>query len=379
MTTLVADRIVVRILSAPLDAPIPMSFSRLTSRNMCLVEVHAGGLMGVGESWINYPSWAATERMATLLEGVAPHLLGTDVTDPPAVLDQLVTTMSGVGRQWGARGPIWQAISAIDLALWDLHGRVAGVPTADLLGSTRVAAPVYASGVGPTDVPQLCARAQERGITAVKAKVGFGDEIDRKTIATIRAHAPELHIFADANCAWSPAEAQRQARILADEGVEWLEEPIIDGGISDLGSLHGATGMPMAAGENCYGLAELTALASVPGLLHLQPDPAKSGGISVASRLAEQLPETGAQLSPHWYAGAIGLRAALALATAYRAGGWIELDVRDNPLREDLVADGFPLDDDGRMLASSAPGLVSDLDYERVMAKQVAVDERSTS
>src|SRR5699024_1740487 len=133
MTALVADRIVVRVLSAPLKEPIPMSFSRLTSRNMCLVEVHAGGMVGIGESWINYPQWAATERTATLLEGVAPHVLGTEVSDPHAVLDRITHAMAGVGRQWGARGPIWQAISAVDLALWDLRGRIEGVPTARLL------------------------------------------------------------------------------------------------------------------------------------------------------------------------------------------------------------------------------------------------------
>lgn len=379
MTALVADRIVVRVLSAPLKEPIPMSFSRLTSRNMCLVEVHAGGMVGIGESWINYPQWAATERTATLLEGVAPHVLGTEVSDPHAVLDHIKHAMAGVGRQWGARGPIWQAISAVDLALWDLRGRIAGVPTGRLLGSARAAAPVYASGVGPTDVPPLCERALERGITAVKAKVGFGDDTDRRTIATIRSHAPDVHIFADANCAWTPPEAERQALILADEGVEWLEEPITDAHPDDLARLYERTEMPLAAGENCYGLAELTALTDVSGLAHLQPDPAKSGGISVAGRLAEQLSDTGPRLSPHWYAGAIGLRASLALAAAYEAGGWIELDVRENPLRDTLVTDGFPLDDQGRMLISSAPGLVGDLDHDRVAAHQVAVAERSTS
>ncbi|WP_148239285.1 mandelate racemase/muconate lactonizing enzyme family protein [Ruania zhangjianzhongii] len=377
MTGLLAERVVVRILAAPLAEPIPMSFSRLTERRMCLVEVHAGGEVGYGESWINYPEWAATERMATLLEGVAPVLLGTDVSDPADVLDRLVARLSGVGRQWGARGPIWQAISAVDLALWDLRGRLAGLPVGELLGQVRPSAPVYASGVGPTDVPQLCALAVERGIRAVKAKVGFGDETDRATIAAIRKHAPGARVFADANCAWAPAEAAQQTLILADEGIEWLEEPLLDPGRDALEQLHLSTGMPLAAGENCYGLNELTALAHVPGVDQVQPDPAKSGGITVATRLAAALVGTRSRLSPHWYAGAIGLRASLALATSQRSAEWVELDVRSNPLRDTLVGDGFRLDESGQILAARAPGLVGDLDHDRVAALQIATADRS--
>lgn len=379
MTGLIAERVVVRILATPLAEPIPMSFSRLTERRMCLVEVHAGDTVGYGESWINYPAWAASERIATLLDGVAPVLLGTDVSVPGDVLDRLTVALSGVGRQWGAHGPIWQAISAVDLALWDLRGRLAGLPVGELLGQVRSAAPVYASGVGPTDVPELCALVVERGIRAVKAKVGFGDETDRATIAAIRRNAPEARVFADANCAWTPAEAARQARILAAEGVEWLEEPLADPSLDELERLYTSTGMALAAGENCYGLDELTALAGVPGLAHVQPDPAKSGGITTASRLASRLAGTGCRLSPHWYAGAIGLRASLVLATTQRSAEWVELDVRSNPLRDTLVADGFCLDDSGQLIASRTPGLVGDLDHDRVAALQIATADRSAS
>lgn len=377
MTGPIAERVVVRILAAPLDEPIPMSFSRLTERRMCLVEVHAGDEIGYGESWINYPEWAATERMATVIDGVAPVLLGTDVSDPAEVLDRLVAALAGVARQWGARGPIWQAISAVDLALWDLRGRWAGRPTGELLGQVRPAAPVYASGVGPTDVAELCELAVGWGIRAVKAKVGFGDETDRATIAAIRRHAPDARVFADANCAWSPAEAARQAQILTGEGVEWLEEPLAAPTAEALARLHERTGMPLAAGENCYGVDELAALAAVPGLVQVQPDPAKSGGITVASRLAARLAGTGCRLSPHWYAGAIGLRASLVLATAHESAEWIELDVRANPLRDTLVRDGFPLDESGQLFAPRAPGLVGDLDHDRVAGLQIATADRS--
>jgi len=378
VTALIAERMVVRMLEAAVDEPVPMSFSSLTARRMCLVEVHAGGAVGVGESWVNYPAWAPAERMATLLDGVAPLVLGSDVSDPAAVLIRLDGALHGLARQWGARGPIWQAMSAVDLALWDLRGRLEHKPVGELLGSARRSAPVYASGVGPSQVERLCERAIRLGITAVKAKVGFGDEIDRSTISAIRAAGPHLRVFADANCAWTPEEAARQAATLRDEGVEWLEEPLASPSRASLEELHERTGMALAAGENVYGLDDLDELAHIAGLSLVQPDPAKSGGITTVADLIDRVPE-GCRVSPHWYAGAIGLRASLALVTAFDCAAWLELDLRTNSLRDDLLTEGFGLDADGRMPASRVPGLVADLDHERVLAFQVTVDERTAA
>lgn len=376
MTTLPIERVVVRVLECPLEEHVPMSFSQLRARRTFLVEVHAGGSVGSGESWINYPDWGAAERLATLLDGVAPLVLGQDAEDPGALLDRLDAALAGVGRQWGAPGPIWQAISGIDIALWDLRGRRAGEPTAQLLGRRRASVPVYASGVGPTRVHELTERALELGLTAVKAKVGFGEETDRGTIEAVREVAPDVHLFADANQAWSLAEATENARRLQDQGVELLEEPIRGDAPCDLAALHEATGIPLAGGENVYGLAGFMELARTPGLAHVQPDLAKSGGLTIARRLAERLGGTGCVISPHWYAGAIGLRASTTLASTIDDAGWIELDVRANPLRDELTTGGFPLRE-GRILAPTALGLVGDLDPDAVRRFQVHTDERS--
>ncbi|WP_283257983.1 mandelate racemase/muconate lactonizing enzyme family protein [Brachybacterium kimchii] len=352
-----------------------MSFSQLSARRTFLVEVHAGGAIGIGESWINYPNWGATERLATLLEGVAPLALGRDAEDPGDVLDTLITALDGVGRQWGARGPIWQAISGLDIALWDLKGRLAGVPLAALIGPRRESVPAYASGVGPTKVRELTERAAEMGLGAVKTKVGFGADTDRATIAAVRETAPDMRVFADANQAWTFEEAVENATWLRDAGVEWLEEPVSGDSPQDLVALHEATDMPLSGGENVYGLENLVRYAGTEGLIHVQPDVAKSGGLTIPLRLAERLPGTGCALSPHWYAGAIGLRASITLATTVEQAGWIELDVRDNPLRDALVTDGFPLSD-GAISLPSAHGLVGDLDPDAVDRFQVQTDER---
>ncbi|MDN5653481.1 MAG: mandelate racemase/muconate lactonizing enzyme family protein [Kocuria sp.] len=378
MSSLPIERIVARVLETPLEEHVPMSFSQLNARRTFLIEVHAGGVVGIGESWINYPEWAATERMATLLEWVAPLPLGRDALDPGSLLDSLVTALGGVGRQWGAHGPIWQAISGIDIALWDLRGRLAGTSTAQTLGVVRDRVPVYASGVGPTKVHELTERALEMGLTAVKTKVGFGQETDRATIAAVRETAPDITIFADANQAWTLEEAVSNTTWLQDQGVEWLEEPVSGDDTRDLAMLHEATGMPLTSGENVYGLDNLVRLSTSEGVVYAQPDVAKSGGLTVLLRLDEQLDDTGCGLSPHWYSGAIGLRASLTLATTVAHPGWIELDVRTNPLRDDLLSGGFPLRE-GAALAPNALGLVGDIDAEAVNRFQVHSEERSIS
>lgn len=92
-----AERLRVRILDAPLDDSVPMSFGRLVRRQVCVVEIDARGLTGVGESWINYPAWASHERVATLREVWRP-LLGQDVTDPECVQQTLARQLVPVGR-----------------------------------------------------------------------------------------------------------------------------------------------------------------------------------------------------------------------------------------------------------------------------------------
>jgi L-alanine-DL-glutamate epimerase-like enolase superfamily enzyme len=246
-----------------------------------------------------------------------------------------------------------------------------------MLGAARRTAPVYASGVGPTRVRELSERAVELGIGAVKAKVGFGEETDRATIAAIRAASPQLQIFADANQAWDLDEATDQAHWLRAEGVGWLEEPVRGDAPDALSRLHERTGMPIATGENVYGLDALQRLATTPGLAHIQPDPGKSGGLTVLSSLGARLGDH-CKLSPHWYAGAVGLRAAATLATALPNSGWVELDVRPNPLRDALVTDGFPIKD-GRLHAPTATGLVGDLDPDRVAEFQTQTAERRSA
>ncbi|MFV2178845.1 mandelate racemase/muconate lactonizing enzyme family protein [Actinomadura sp. LOL_016] len=356
--TLTIDAMSVRVLSAPLRERVPMSFSALTARRSVLVTVHAGGLSGSGESWVNYPDWGWRERRATL-DGLRPLVLGADASDPARLMDDLARRLHGVARQWGAPGPLWQALSGIDMACWDLLGRARGRSVSALLAGGRATAshvPAYGSGVGPTDVARLTVRALELGLRAVKIKVGFGEDTDLATVRDVRAASAGtgLEIFADANQAWDPETARRMCALLADHGVAWFEEPLAGDRHDELVALAESTGLPLAGGENVYGAPAYAERVAAPAFAHIQPDPSKTAGISLSDAIG-RMPGT-ARLSPHCYGGAPTLAASAHLVAAAERPGWVELDLRENPLRTDIAA-GPALADGGRLPVPDGPGL----------------------
>ncbi len=376
---LTAERLRVTVLSAPLDEDVPMSFGSLADRRMCLVEVHAGGLVGLGESWINYPAWAARERLATLCDGIAPLLLGRDVSDPALVQEALACRLLPVGRQWGAPGPIWQAISAVDLALWDLRGKVASQSVAQLLdgGATNHSVAAYASGVGPTDVERLCESALAQGMKAVKAKIGFGAEKDETTLRDARSVLGDAYdLFADANQAWDLREASAMCQVMAPYAVAWLEEPLAGDDLDELEKLSAETSIPLATGENVYGRPAFDRYVGSQAIQTIQPDLAKCGGLTMGAHVTERAARSNTSVAPHCYGGAVGIAASLQLAAASPSVQWVELDVRHNPLRSELLTSPLRLDD-GALVVPSGVGLGIELDDDVVGRYRTHVEERT--
>lgn len=323
------------------DTPLQVSFGSLDVRRMCLLEIHADGLVGRGESWINWPSWSVVERVATFHEGVFPLLDDADALDREALLSNVIGTLLPLGRQWGAEGPIWQAVSALDVALWDLQAQVAQTSIASLLSPAPAAdVPVYASGVGPTDVTLLLERALEAGFQAAKLKIGFGRERDEATLTEARGVVgDDFTLFADANRAWSLDDAAEMVKVLADYGVSWCEEPLEHDAPAQLGRLYELSGMPLTLGENVYGARSAAEYIAQPGVVHFQPDLSKTGGITMMREFAELTDGTQCRLTPHSYGSALSVVATAECSASLSQLGWVELDVRDNPFRTDIVRD----------------------------------------
>lgn len=352
------------ILAAPLDAPIRMAHGTMRERTTALVEIETDeGLTGLGESWTNFPAWAPVERRATLERGVRPLLLGQDPLDRLGCWRKLTDALVPLGRQWGAIGPVMQALSGVDIALWDLSGKAHGLPVAELLGAHgRVELPCYATGVGPTAAVAQAGRAVEAGFRAVKVKLGFDPETDRRNIQEVRrATGEDVVLLADANQAWDRQRALEMARFLADHDVRWLEEPVPCTDPDLVAEVARLSPVPVAIGENLYGREAFLRFFQARALGIAQPDVTKTGGISEARVIADLAEAWGVPVAPHFYGAAVGMAATLHLFAALRGGLWVEWDINPNPLRDALTTGRWEMRD-GHVRLPDGPGLGIDLD-----------------
>ena len=211
----------------PLSTPVITSFGRMLDRPAVFIRVEDDdGYVGWGEAWANFPSTGAEHRARLVNEVLAPTITGFVANQPLDVLEALTQRTSVLALQCGEPGPFAQAIAGIDLAVWDLHARRRHLPLWRLLGGNGHRIPVYASGINPAGSRQMAEAALSRGHRALKLKVGFDLAADRANLASLRQLIGDGMLAADANQAWSLAQALETAPHLAEFGLAWLEEPI---------------------------------------------------------------------------------------------------------------------------------------------------------
>jgi len=244
------------------------------------------GVEGVGYTYTVGRVGAAV--YALIARGLEPLLLGHDETRIEALWQQMWWALHYGGRG----GPVALAISAVDIALWDLKARRAGLPLWRLLGGFDPAVPCYAGGID-LDFPldQLLRQTDDnlaRGFRAIKMKVGrprLSEDVER--VRAMRAHLGEdFPLMVDANMRWSPDQAIRAARSLADTGLVWLEEPTIPDDIDGHARIVREGGLPIAAGENLHTLYEFKQLIAAGGVTYPEPDVTNCGGITVFMKIA---------------------------------------------------------------------------------------------
>ena len=372
------DRLRLSVLEEPLAEPVPMSLGLLGVRHSLVVEVAVEGQWGVGETWVNHPDWAWQERLLTFRHGLAPLLDGRGFDDPRVLLSDLAAALLPRATQGGMAAAVWQALSGLDIALWDVLGKLSGRSVAEMLHPGRVPATevdVYASGIGPTRVHELCGVAARQGVHAVKARLGFGVDTDTTTLARIRAElGDDVQLFADANRAWSMAQAVAMGPVLREFGVAWVEEPLRHDRPDLLAHLTERTGVAVAAGENLYGGDAFEDYLSQGRLTVIQPDPAKSGGLSTCAGVAQAAEAHGVAVSPHCYSGGVALASTVQLAAAFANVAMVEVDVRPSELRTSLLRQGWGIAD-GRLAVPRGPGLGIEIDEETRSRHVVAEEE----
>ena len=250
------------------------------------------GLIGWGEAFghkVNPVTWEALETL------VIPFYLGKDV-DPQLLHTQAERAFHAFGRT----GPVTYAISAMDIALWDIKAQIAGLPLRKLLNpAARESIGAYASlvhyGEDPTEVTLQIARAQEKGFTAFKLH-----ESSYRAIAAARAQAGvEAPLMVDVNCRWEETEAAAAIDSLLPLNLRWLEEPLWPPDDLEAHARLNIRGLPLAGGENASGVLGLDAALDARALDFAQPSIGKIGGFSSMLRYLQ--PHPTALVVPHCF------------------------------------------------------------------------------
>jgi L-alanine-DL-glutamate epimerase-like enolase superfamily enzyme len=261
----------------PTDAPEADGTIAWDNTTQVLVEAAGGGQTGIGYT---YADEAAAHLVGEIFAGVVQ---GKDAFAVPAAYVAMTHAVRIVGRP----GIASEAISAVDVALWDLKGRLLDVPLLRLLGAARDGVPVYGSG-GFTSYSLDRLQAQlggwaSEGIPRVKMKVGSEPDADPDRVRAARkAIGPDTELFVDANGAYSRKQALALADCFAQEGVSWFEEPVSS---DDLAGLHllrdrCPAGMDVAAREYGYDTIYFRRMLAAGAVDVLQADATRCGGIS---------------------------------------------------------------------------------------------------
>jgi L-alanine-DL-glutamate epimerase-like enolase superfamily enzyme len=242
------EEVSVSAYTVPTDRPESDGTFEWVETTVVVVEVVAGGARGLGFSY-------TTEGATGVIEWLTPHVAGRDAMDVPAVSQAMVSAVRNVGLP----GIAASAISAIDVALWDVKARLLDLPLVRLLGAARESIPVYASGGFTSyDAAELKAQLEawvDTGIDQVKIKVGRSPEDDAGRVeAARRAIGPDVALFVDANGAYTTKQALELAGEFARHGVRWFEEPVSSEDLVGLRLLRerAPAGMDVTAGEYGY-------------------------------------------------------------------------------------------------------------------------------
>jgi L-alanine-DL-glutamate epimerase-like enolase superfamily enzyme len=317
-----------------------------------------GGLTGWGEAHHGRAHTAVAKLIDTTLRQLA---LGCDADDVNGVWDRMYRFQLA-SHGMGAGASI--AISGIDMALWDLRGKAAGMPLYRLLGGARKGVPAYAGGVSlgyqpPEELVEEARASLEKGYKAVKLRVGDTPARDIERMRAIReAFGPSPEILTDANIGYSVADVRRVMPAMDELGIGWLEEPFPAHDYRSYREARGLGRTPLAAGENHYTRFEFNRVIEDGAITILQPDLSKCGGITEALRIAAMASAYKLSIHPHSSMTGVNHAATIHFLAAIDNGGWFEGDVSmSNKFRDELVANPGEIDKDGRVWPLEAPGL----------------------
>jgi D-galactarolactone cycloisomerase len=346
-------------------------------RNSLLVRITTdAGICGWGEGG----QYGPAEPVAACINHVlAPQIVGRNPCQPTRLWEELYAST----RDFGQKGAYIEAMSAIDIALWDIMGQALGAPIHQLLGGAfRDSIPAYATGCyyRPEDITDyrssLAALADEArgyidaGFTILKIKVGLlSTEADAERVRVIRnAIGPAPALLVDSNHAYNAATAIRMGRHLEQMDVRWFEEPVPPEDHDGYRSVRAALDIPIAGGECEYTRYGFRSFLDNGCVDIAQPDLCVAGGFSEWQKIFALASARGVSVVPHVWGSGVALAAALHVLAATPLAPHtanpvplqnepvVEFDRKTNPLRDHLLGNPFALVD-GRVTVPQRPGL----------------------
>ena len=338
------------------------------SYDNCIVQVHTDeGTTGLAEV-DSVPSVIRAiidaKRSHTHAMGLRAILLGRDPAPVEALWDEMYDSTSYYGR----RGAVIHAISAVDIALWDLRAKVAGKPLAQMLGSTRrdrllAYGTVYPLGNTPDAVKLNIDRGLKLGLKAIKivADPFWRDDVGlcERLIRTARSHVgKDIRLMVDAATAWSRAEEGLPLMpIFKENDFAWVEAPLPVDDLEGHAKFQGF-GIPIGGGD--LGLttcAEYDRMFEAGKIDIAQPDVTMVGGLTELLRLAQLAARRGKRVVTHGYKSNITIAANLAFLSQHSDDEPCEYSTSQSPLRWTLTNEAFPIGPDGRIAIPAGVGL----------------------
>ncbi len=342
------SRIRTHVLQYRVEEVIGSAYGWYDTRECLLVEVNTdNGLTGWGEA-----HGFAHPAESVIANVLAPLALGCDPLDISPLWHEMYRRTVHVGQ----RGLVLCAMSALDVALWDILGQTVNQPIFRLLGgkfrdevATYSMGLFYRKGEDPAGVERVAACLRDLGYAAIKMKVGGMSlkedtqrvELVRKTIG------PDMQLMVDANRAYSAPAAIRVARAIEPYNILWFEEPVGPDDIAGYQTFKSAVSMMVAGGECEYTQHGFARLMGERCVDIVQPEITSAGGITVCRQVMDMAHRMGIFFVPHMHGSALTLAAGLQLVAAMPnvttvAGPqvpMIELDTTRNPLREELLTE----------------------------------------
>jgi L-alanine-DL-glutamate epimerase-like enolase superfamily enzyme len=354
----------------PVSYPEPNDFDAL--RHLCLVKITTeDGVVGWGESITQFPE--ANFATKAIVEGMAERVVGRDP------LENIAIWYSLRDKKWwyGYRGGIASyAISAIDMALWDIKGKLLGTSVLNLLGgAVHEKLPAIAScHAHYQDIGQMVEEAQAwvaPGLHGVKvgfgkrgeAHLGYQHERDVEYMRRMREGlGPDQLIMIDCGWAikWDVMTAVRRVQAFEEYGLHWIEEPLLEWDPEGYANLRSKTTTLIAYGEKEWDLAGFEQVLGTGTVDVVGIDPGRAEGITGFKKATERIESARRQSNAHAWSSAICSAASLAISFSTPSAKLFELKPLRNPMQHELVAEPFE-HVDGFMYPPTQPGLGIDI------------------